>query len=258
MFSYENKYVVVTGCASGIGRATAALLREYGAEVHGFDRRPSDLNLASCTVVDLAAPVSINAAVLRLGGKVDALFNCAGLAPTRAALDVMVVNFLGTRYFTECVLKRMSKGGAIVSTSSNGGLAWQKHLPELLELLGQTDFAGGQRWLEQRLPEISNAYSYAKEALIVWTMQQSALLIQRGIRINCTSPGAVQSPMLEEIETKVPRAAVDAVAHPIGRRSSPEEQAAVLVMLNSDAASYINGVDLAVDGGFAAAQKLRV
>jgi NAD(P)-dependent dehydrogenase (short-subunit alcohol dehydrogenase family) len=258
MFSYANKYVVVTGCASGIGRATAALLREYGAEVHGFDRRPSDLNLASCTVVDLAAPVSIDAAILRLGGKVDALFNCAGLAPTRAPLDVIKVNFLGTRYFTECVLERMGEGGAIVSTSSNGGMGWQKHLPELLELLGQTDFAGGQRWLEQRLPEISNAYSYAKEALIVWTMQQSALLIQRGIRINCTSPGAVQTPMLEEIETKVPRAAVDAVAHPIGRRSSPEEQAAVLVMLNSDAASYINGVDLAVDGGFAAAQKLRV
>jgi NAD(P)-dependent dehydrogenase (short-subunit alcohol dehydrogenase family) len=257
MFSYAHKYVVVTGCASGIGRATAALLRERGAEVHGFDRQPGDLRLASFTAVDLADPMSIDTAVVQLGGKVDALFNCAGLAPTRAPLDVMKVNFLGTRYFTECVLARMGKGGAIVSTSSNGGMGWQKHLPELLELLGHSDFSGGQHWLEQHLPKISNAYSYAKEALIVWTMQQSAMLIQRGIRINCTSPGAVQTPMLEEIETKVSRAAVDTVAHPIGRRSSPEEQAAALVMLNSDAASYINGVDLAVDGGFAAMLKLR-
>jgi NAD(P)-dependent dehydrogenase (short-subunit alcohol dehydrogenase family) len=258
MYGYANKCVVVTGCASGIGRATAALLHECGAEVHGFDRQSSDLSLASFTAVDLAVPESIAAAAARLGGQVDALFNCAGLAPTRAPLDVMKVNFLGTRYFTGRVLERMGEGGAIVSTSSNGGMGWHAHLPELLELLGQTDFASGLRWLEQHLPEISNAYSYAKEALIVWTMQQSAVLIQRGIRINCTSPGAVQTPMLDEIETKVPRTAIDAVAQPIGRRSSPEEQAAALVMLNSDAAGYINGIDLAVDGGFAAAQKLRV
>lgn len=257
MYGYAKKHVVVTGCASGIGRATAALLCAYGAEVHGFDQHPAALNLASFTEVDLAVPESIAAATAQLGGQVDALFNCAGLAPTRPPLDVMKVNFLGTRYFTECVLARMDSGGAVVSTSSNGGMGWQVHLPELLELLDQQDFAGGLHCLERRLPAISNAYSYAKEALIVWTMQQSAVLIQRGIRINCTSPGAVQTPMLDEIETKVPRAAVDAVAQPIGRRSSPEEQAAALVMLNSDAASYINGVDLAVDGGFAAAQKLR-
>ncbi len=256
MYSYADKHVVVTGCASGIGRATAALLRDCGAHVHGFDIQSGGSGMTHFTELDLAIPGAIDAAVAQLSGRVDALFNCAGLPPTRPALNVLKVNFLGTRYFAERVLDRMGKGGAVVSTSSNGGMGWHKHLPELLELM-QTDFAGGQAWLEQRISGISNAYSYAKEAIIVWTMQQSAALIQRGIRINCTSPGAVQTPMLDEIETRVPRAAVDAVAQPIGRRSSPEEQAAALAMLNSDAASYINGVDLAVDGGFAAMMRLK-
>lgn len=257
MYGYENKRVVVSGCASGIGRATAALLLKLGAEVHGLDRQNTDLGLASFTELDLAVPESIEAAGAKIAGRVDALFNCAGLPPTRAALDVLKVNFLGTRYLTERVLALMAEGGAIVSTSSNGGMGWQKHLPELLELLDQSGFAGGLTWLEQRLPMISNAYSYAKEGLIVWTMQNSTSLIKRGIRINCTSPGAVQTPMLDEIETKVSQGAIAAVEAPSGRRSSPEEQAAALVMLNSSAASYINGVDLAVDGGFAATQKLR-
>lgn len=255
MYGYAGKNIVVTGCASGIGRATATLLQELGAQVHGFDRQRGDATLASFTPIDLAKPDSIDTAAAQIGGRVDALFNCAGLPPTRAALDVLKVNFLGTRYFTERVLERM-EGGAVASTSSNGGMGWQKHLAELLDLLAQTSFADGQNWLKPRLAEIRNAYSYAKEALIVWTMQQSAILIQRGIRINCTSPGAVQTPMLDEIETKIPRAAVDAVTQPSGRRSSPGEQATALMMLNSDAAAYINGVDLAVDGGFAAMMKL--
>jgi NAD(P)-dependent dehydrogenase (short-subunit alcohol dehydrogenase family) len=209
--------------------------------------------LASFTIADLAAPASIRAAVAEIGGRVDALFNCAGVPPTHAKLDVLKVNFLGTRYLTDCVLEHMRAGSAIVSTSSNGGMGWRNHLTELRALLAEKTFASGAAWLEQRLTAIANAYSYSKEALIVWTMQESATLIKRGVRINCTSPGAVQTPMLDEIETMVPSAVIDAVAQPIGRRSVPREQAWPLVMLNSPAASYINGVDLAVDGGFAAA-----
>ena len=98
---------------------------------------------------------------------------------------------------------------------------------------------------------------FGKEALTVWTLRESARLIGRGIRVNCTSPGVVETPMLAEIATKVPPAAIDAVTVPSGRRSPPEEQAWPLLYLNSDAASYINGVDLPVDGGFAATVALR-
>ncbi|GLR68232.1 3-alpha-hydroxysteroid dehydrogenase [Acidocella aquatica] len=256
-FRYDTKRVVISGCASGIGRATAELLLHFGAEVHGVDLREPDLCLASFTVTDLALPDSISAAVAQIGGRVDALFNCAGVPPTHGKLDVLKVNFLGTRYLTSCVLEHMHEGAAIVSTSSNGGAGWRNHLAELRALLAETTFAAGIAWLEQNLAGIANAYSFSKEALILWTMHESASLIKRGIRINCTSPGAVQTPMLDEIETIVARDVIDAVAQPIDRRSVPLEQAWPLVMLNSDAASYINGADLAVDGGFAAAAPFR-
>ncbi len=257
IIGYTGKRAVVTGCASGIGRAAAALLLELGADVHGLDHQACDLKLGSFTGVDLGDPDSIDSAVANLDGPVDALFNCAGLAPTRKPMEILKVNFLGTRYLTEQVLPRMRAGGAIVSTSSNGGLGWRKHLPEINDLLTQTGFDDGIRWFEQHGEKFSNAYSFCKEALIVWTMQQSAILIKRDIRINCTSPGTVQTPMLDEIEMVVPQAAIDAVAEPIGRRSAPHEQAWPLVLLNSPVSGYINGVDLAVDGGFAAMLNMR-
>ncbi|PXA82848.1 3-alpha-hydroxysteroid dehydrogenase [Nostoc sp. 3335mG] len=254
--SYAGRRVVVTGCASGIGAAVARTLVGFGADVYAFDRRPPDFDVGTYVPVDLGDPRSIDAAVEGLGGRVDALFNCAGLSPTLPGLDVLRVNFLGTRHLTMRVAERIGSGGAIVSTSSNGGLRWRSRLPELTELLDTDSFEAGLAWIEPRIAGIANAYSFGKEALTVWTMRESARLIARGIRINCTSPGAVETPMLADIASKVPPAAIDAVTVPIGRRSPPEEQAWPLLFLNSDAASYINGVDLPVDGGFAATMAL--
>lgn len=254
---YSGRRVVVTGCASGIGRVTACLLGQLGAEVHGLDRHDAGEGLAAFTSVDLSDPASIDRAVETMDVAVDALFNCAGLAPTQQPLAVLKVNFLGTRHLTERLVSRMSEGAAIVNVSSNGGLRWRAHCSELTGLLDTADFAAGLHWLEGRLDGIANAYSFAKEAITVWTLRESARLIERGIRINCTSPGAVQTPMLDEIETVIPADRIDLTARPIGRRSAPAEQAWPLVMLGSAAASYINGVDLPVDGGFAAALALR-
>jgi NAD(P)-dependent dehydrogenase (short-subunit alcohol dehydrogenase family) len=85
-------------------------------------------------------------------------------------------------------------------------------------------------------------------------MLMASRLIKRGVRMNCISPGAVQTPMLEEIEQVTPTAVIDVMAQPIGRRSQPIEQAFPLLMLNSASASYINGAVLFVDGGFMAAR----
>ena len=253
---YPGKQVIVTGAGSGIGQATARVLAGLGARVIGMDRNPLVPDGVSFVPVDLGDPRSIDGAVGGIDGQIDALFNCAGLAPTQPPLDVLRVNLLGTRHLTDRVAERMGRGGAIVSTSSNSGLGWARRLPELLELLDQRSFKEGLRWIEPRIGAIGNAYAFGKEALVVWTFQQSAILIARGIRINCTSPGAVQTPMLDEIEARVPAAVIDAVASQIGRRSTAEEQAWPLVMLNSDSASYINGADVPVDGGFAAAAHL--
>src|SRR5689334_22934030 len=102
--SYRNKRVVVSGCFSGMGEATARLLLQLGAEVHGLDYKPTSLKLASFTQVDLRDPSAIDAAAKKIGGKVDALFNCAGLPQTSPALDVKKVNYAGTRRLTERVL----------------------------------------------------------------------------------------------------------------------------------------------------------
>ena len=89
ILGYKGKRVIVSGCFSGMGEATAKLLLELGAEVHGLDFRDSSLPLASFTNVDLRDPASIEAAVAGIGGKVDALFNCAGLPQSFPPLDVM-------------------------------------------------------------------------------------------------------------------------------------------------------------------------
>lgn len=251
--SYKDKSVVVTGCASGIGAAVCRALLAEGAHVTGLDLQPgADDGLATRIAVDLGDPQSIDAAVARIPGPVDALFHCAGLSPTQPALAVIRVNFLGLRHLTEALLPVMRDGGAIASTSSNGGLNWRARKDWIVDFLETADFAAGLEWVKQREGEIESGYRFAKEALTVWTMRESARLIRRGIRINCTSPGAVQTPMLSDIEEKFHAAAIDVTIDPIGRRSAPEEHAAPLLFLNSDAASYINGVDLSVDGGFAA------
>lgn len=255
-FGYKDKRVVVSGCFSGIGRAAADLLLRAGAEVHGLDHRVPDLDIKSFAVTDLRDPAAIEQAVAALGGPIHGLFNCAGIGPTHPPLDVMKVNFIGLRHLTERVTALMPPGSAVVSIGSNGGAAWRRRLPEVLACVKTGAFDRAVGWCEQNPAATKDAYRFSKEAIVVWTLVNSATLIQRGIRINCTSPGTVQTPMLEEIEEAVSSAVVDVVAQPIGRRSDPAEQAWPLLMLNSDLAGYINGVDLPVDGGFIAAQSL--
>ena len=253
---YEGRRVVVTGSSSGIGRALASALVDLGAEVHGTALSGTGEDLASFRALDLTDPASIDAAVSGIGGRVDALFNCAGATPMLAPADVVAVNFLGTRLFTERVMDAMSAGGAVVSVSSNGGYAWRKRAALIREFVDVPTFEGGLAWFEEHRDEAGHAYRFAKEALTVWTMLQSARLIRRGIRINAASPGSVQTPMLEAIEAVSPSEALAAVEQPIGRRSTAEEQVGPLLFLNSDAASYVNGVDLPVDGGYWAVQSV--
>lgn len=251
---YRGKRVIVTGCYSGIGQATAAALVAQGADVHGLDLRANDLPLASFGAIDLRDPASIEAGVAAIDGPIDALFNCAGIAPGPVPADVMAINFIGTRALTVLAVERMESGGAIVNVASNGGAGWASRLSLLQELIATGSFAQAADWYAQRVDTLPNAYSLSKEAIIVWTMAASADLIARGIRMNCTCPGAVQTPMLDEIALTTPAALIDIMAQPIGRRSTAAEQAGALLFLNSAAAAYLNGVVLPVDGGFIAAR----
>jgi NAD(P)-dependent dehydrogenase (short-subunit alcohol dehydrogenase family) len=247
---YRGKRVIVSGCFSGMGAATAKLLAELGAEVHGFDYKTSDQALASFTHVDLRDPASIEAGVAGVGGKIDALFNCAGLPQTFAPLDVMKVNFIGARHLTEQALKHMGAGAAIASISSTGGLGWSRRIPTHMELLANKGFAAALAWCEAHMDVVAEGYSFSKEAMIVWTQMSGCSLIKSGIRINCTLPSPTETPMMKEFRSATPKEVIDAAAEPIGRYSTPEEQARGLVALNSDLMSFVNGVVLPVDGGF--------
>ncbi|SEO48881.1 coniferyl-alcohol dehydrogenase [Trujillonella endophytica] len=251
---YRGRRVVVTGASSGIGRALARALVDLGAEVHGAALTGSGEGLASFRELDLADPASIEEAEAGLGGPVDVLFNCAGVVPMLDPDVVVAVNFLGTRLLTERMLERMGPGGAVVNVSSNGGFAWRTRSAFVREFVGTPTFEAGLAWYAAHREEAGHAYRFAKEALTVWTMLASAELIGRGIRMNVASPGSVQTPMLAAIEAVTPAAALAAVEQPSGRRSTPEEQVGPLLFLGSDAASYVTGADLPVDGGFWAAQ----
>ena len=250
LVNYKNKRVVITGCFSGMGEATARLLLSLGAEVHGLDYKDCALDLASFNRMDLRDPASIDAAVDRVGGKVDALFNCAGVPSTFAPIDIFKVNYIGPRRLTDRLLPRMSEGGAIACIASTAGFAWSRRVDVLMQLARKTSYQDAVTWCEERLQAGEDAYTFSKETIIVWTLLSSASLIKRGIRMNSILPGPTSTPFMEQQSTITPDAAIDAFTQPINRRSRPEEQAAPLVFLNSDAASYVNGEALPVDGGF--------
>ncbi|MCI4592048.1 coniferyl-alcohol dehydrogenase [Sphingobium sp. BYY-5] len=250
MLGYKGKRVIVSGCFSGMGEATAKLLLDLGAEVHGLDYKDSSLPLASFHNVDLRDPASIDAAVAGIGGKVDALFNCAGLPQSFPPMDVIKVNFIGLRHLTEQVLPLMRAGGAIASIASTGGLGWSRRIPTNMEFVTTKGFGPAIAWCEANMETVREGYSFSKENVIVWTQYMGAHLIKQGIRINCTLPSPTQTPMMAAFEATSGKEVVAAAAEPMGRYSTPEEQAAGLILINSDLASIVNGVVFPVDGGF--------
>lgn len=249
---YAGKRVIVSGCFSGMGEAAARMLIDLGAEVHGFDYKDVALPLASSTKVDLRDAASIEAGVRGVGGRIDALFNCAGLPGGGAfsALDTMKVNFIGTRHLTDQVVPLMGEGGAIISIASTGGLGWSQRIPVHMELLQTQGFDAAVAWCEAHPEQVHEGYAFSKEAVIVWTQFMGAQLIKRGIRINCSLPSPTQTPMMASFHATAGKDVVDAAAEPLGRYTTPAEQAGPLVLLCSQHAGVVNGVVLPVDGGF--------
>jgi NAD(P)-dependent dehydrogenase (short-subunit alcohol dehydrogenase family) len=117
-------------------------------------------------------------------------------------------------------------------------------------LLRIESYEGAVEWCQANAETVREGYSFSKEAIVVWTMMSATQTIKRGVRMNCTMPGPTQTPMMAQFEAATAASVLEAATQPINRRSSPEEQAGPLVFLNSGAASYINGISLAVDGGF--------
>jgi NAD(P)-dependent dehydrogenase (short-subunit alcohol dehydrogenase family) len=251
MWRYDGRRAIVTGCASGIGEHVARQLTELGAEVVGLDVRPPALQLKEFHDVDLSDQASIERAVASIGGQVDSLFNVAGVSSGIGyPLLVTTINFLGTRHFTEAIIGAMPAGSSIVSVSSLAAASYLENRDTVAGLLATRTMAEGIAWCNEHPDAIADGgYRLAKEAIILYTMKNAAPLGARGIRINCTGPGVTETPILDQLRTAYGPAYLDDIPKLLGRVSEPAEQAAVLVFLNSQAASYITGQVIWVDGG---------
>ncbi|MHB8439575.1 MAG: coniferyl-alcohol dehydrogenase [Acidimicrobiales bacterium] len=255
LFGYDGKRVIVSGGGgSGMGAAAVRDLLDLGAEVHVFDLKEPEQEVAGFQSVDLREPDAIDAAVEGVGGDIDALFNCAGLpGPPFSGLDTMLVNFVAARHLTGRVAERMPSGGAVCTISSAGAYGWENTMAQVAELISTTDYAAGRAWCEEHPLEVGEGYLLSKQAIIAWTMHAALDLAPKGIRVNSTAPGPTSTPMMPSFEAYMGKDFMDRFPKPLGgRNSTPEEQAHLVVFLNSDAASYITGSNVYADGGFSA------
>ncbi len=225
--------VLVTGAASGIGRAAFDAFAAEESAVVGLDRTPGTLPVAATVIADLTKEPEVKVAVAlaaeRLGG-IDVLVNCAGIeieAPL-AALDLedldrmYAVNVRGTALVAREVLTFMPDGGRIINIASE------------LAYLGRAGASG---------------YCATKGAILSLTRSWARELGPR-ILVNAVAPGPTDTPLLHFKELAPELQALE-VANPLGRIGRPEEIAAVILFLAGPGASFMTGQCIGVDGGAA-------
>ncbi|MFU8816664.1 MAG: coniferyl-alcohol dehydrogenase [Pseudomonadales bacterium] len=253
--SYAGKKIVVTGGHSGIGAALLEVLREFGADdLTVLDVKEPSQPVERFIETDMGNPVAVDAAAGAIGSGVDVLFNNAGIAATHPADLVMRVNILGLKRLTEQLLPGMNSGGAIVNTASTAGNQWAANLERIVQLLALSSWDESIAWVHDNTAVIADGYFFSKQCVQVYTMQLSRPAIRRGIRVNSVCPSPVDTPLLPEFRATMTDAIIDwAIAEGAGRVATPRDQAKALAFLGSDLASYVNGVNLLVDGGFTAA-----
>ncbi len=247
-----NKTIVITGACSGIGAETARLARAQGATVIGIDRNTPGLTLDGFIQADLGSVEGIDAAVAQLPARIDALCNVAGVPGTAPAKLVARVNYLGLRHLTERVLERMPLGASIVNIASILGAEWPQRLAPHKELAAVHGFDAGADWLREHPVPQDTCYQYFKEALLVWTYVQSQpWFLEKSVRMNCVAPGPVFTPILGDFVSMLGQERVQRDAGRMKRPAYADEIAPVVAFLCSDAARWINGVNIPVDGGLA-------
>jgi NAD(P)-dependent dehydrogenase (short-subunit alcohol dehydrogenase family) len=248
----SGKTIVVTGASSGIGGEVARLARFSGARVIGLDRNDPLLTLDRFVKVDLGNPASIDAAIATLPEKFDGLVNAAGVPGTAPRELVAKVNYLGLRHLTEGVVDRLKPGSSIVNFASVLGGEWQQRLALHKALADVDGFAEGEAWLAANPVPQETCYQYFKEALIVWTFAQAQdWFLRFDLRMNCVAPGPVFTPILGDFVTMLGEERVANDAPRMKRPGFGDEIAPPVTFLLSDAARWINGINLPIDGGLA-------
>lgn len=235
----NGKVAIITGAAGSQGAAAARLFVAEGArvvltDIQDGEQVASDLGDAAFFLKhDISESVAwsqVVAETLRRFGKIDVLVNNAGIFDPKPFVDTTVadmerhfrVNQLGMFLGMQAVSKPMTaaKSGSIINISSTAGI---RHIP------GQF------------------AYSASKWGVRGMTGNAAAELGRLGIRVNSVYPGVIDTPML----AKNPKSTIEMFLQfvPLGRMAEPKEVAEIVAFLASDAASYVNGAEIAVDGG---------
>jgi NAD(P)-dependent dehydrogenase (short-subunit alcohol dehydrogenase family) len=246
-FRYDTKRALVVGGASGMGAATAELALDAGAEVVVMDFAEVTLPGVKAIHCNLSDQASIDAAVDECGGKIDALFSCAGVADGTPGIER--INFIGHRHLIDRLLAKdmLPKGSAIGFISSAAGLGWEPNLEQLHELLDTPDFDTAVQWVEDHGKA---DYMSMKQAICAYVARQAFPFLQRGIRINAICPGPTDTPLAQANKDMWLGFGADYRGDTGIEPSTPLEQAYPLVFLCSDAARAVTGITLISDAGY--------
>lgn len=254
LLDYQDKVCVVTGAASGIGKAVCKLLVSMGAEVYALDRNPGQLDgLKQFLQADLSDKQSIDAAFAQLPGRIHRFFGVAGLSGAKTDWwTTFTVNFSANKYITETYLEqRMERGDAIAYVTSTGGLMWEKWQREYKKVIACKTWDEMTAFMKKTAPKNGigiMAYSLSKRAMNYYTSEKAVELAPRGIRVNAVLPGSTDTGMKQEFEKMAGgKEALLEQNGTAGRLAAPEEMAEPLCFLNSNMARFVSGQLLIVD-----------
>lgn len=255
---FLGKRIVVTGVSSGIGERTAQLLHAAGAEVIGIDLRRPSAPVSQFVEMNLADKASIDAAAPQISGRIDGLVNNAGVSSAGGRLKAMGINVYGLRYLTEALVDRMRDGGSVVNVASVAGFGWRARANLIPSLLAYEGFPDVAEICAAHGIDDPQSYPLSKEVVVVWTMQAAHRWKDRGIRVNAVSPGPVATPILGEFRATLGEERVASDIARVGRPGTASDVAPIILFMCSDASRWINGANIAADGGLEASINLEV
>jgi NAD(P)-dependent dehydrogenase (short-subunit alcohol dehydrogenase family) len=237
-----DKVCLITGAAGGIGAATAARFEQEGAIVVGVDLLEHSVGSLSISadITSEEAVVSMYAAARERFGRIDVLFNNAGISPTD---DASVV---------ETTLDAYER---VQATNLRSVFLCCKHgIPHLLEGGGGSviNTASFVAVMGSATSQIS--YTASKGGVLAMSRELGVQFAKQGVRVNALCPGPVDTPLLRELYASDPAAAQRRLVHvPMGRFAQATEIANAALFLASDESSYVNATEFLVDGGISAA-----